>query len=89
MEGGWRLCTTRCSPPRTSVVCRGSSSTPTSNHTFHHVRERPQGHLWWGEAGRSVFIDYSRPVIELHFFAHMPDLVTAVEGIQDVKTSLI
>ena len=24
-----------------------------------------------------MFIDYSRPVIELHFFAHMPDFVTA------------
>ena len=46
-EGEWRLCTTRCSPPRTSVVCRASSSTPTSNRTIHHVRERPL-YVGWG-----------------------------------------
>ena len=58
-EGEWRLCTTRCSPPRTSVVCRASSSTPTSNRTIHHVRERP---LLLCGVGGLVGV-YSRPVI--------------------------
>ena len=41
----------------------------------HHLRERPQGHLWRsGGAGRCLFD--SGPVIGLHFFAHIPDFVT-------------
>ena len=35
-----------------------------------------------------MFIDYSRPVIELHFFAHMPDLVPVTLSYQELNKGL-